>query len=528
MMDEAKKAMTRKDYRQAADYYTAVLEQPSQRFSREAQELLGLARERNGQLAHARTEYETYLRLYPEGEDADRVRQRLAVLLTATAAPQETLRDARPARVSRTELRGSFSQFYNRFDNFPDEGGRVLTRSVLSTDLDAALRHRGDGYDVAAVLNGGYDYDFLDDRDNIFRLNRLHLDWTDRRLGLSTRLGRQTRSTDGVLGRFDGIVLGYQPIRPVRVNALFGYPTNRARVDKFEGDKHFAGLSLDLGTFAERLNFNVYGIRQQAEGLLDREAVGLEARYVDSSRSAFVLVDYDVSYRELNTILAVTTWILKDRTTLNVVFDQRKTPILTTSNALIGQPERSLSHLRRTLSEAEVRDLARDRTATSRALTLGATRPLSERFQLSGDVTVSETTGTPESRGVPAMPATGYGYAASLQLMATSLIKNGDVEIVGLRYSNAGDVETIGADLSTRYPITEKWRLSPRIQADYRRLLREDDDEVRFRPALATDYSLTRWARFELEVGVDWTPRWFSRDAETLDSFLTVGYRLDF
>lgn len=32
--------------------------------------MLGLARERNGQLAHAKAEYEEYLREYPNGEGA--------------------------------------------------------------------------------------------------------------------------------------------------------------------------------------------------------------------------------------------------------------------------------------------------------------------------------------------------------------------------------------------------------------------------------------------------------------------------
>ena len=60
-------------------------------FSKEAQEYLGLARERNGQLAHAKAEYRIYLAKYPEGEDAQRVRQRLDALVTAYQAPMPGL-----------------------------------------------------------------------------------------------------------------------------------------------------------------------------------------------------------------------------------------------------------------------------------------------------------------------------------------------------------------------------------------------------------------------------------------------------
>jgi tetratricopeptide (TPR) repeat protein len=529
LMEEAGRAMTRGDYRQAVEYYTALLEYPPHAYSERAQELLGLARERAGQMAHARAEYEKYLRLHPQGEGADRVRQRLAGLLTATAKPPERLREARPAaRPTTTELHGSFSQFYYRFDNFPDEGGNVITRSLLSTYLDLVFRRRAQRYELSSVLNGGYDQDFLDSDRSAFRLNRFYVDFADRPLGISARVGRQTRSTDGVLGRFDGAVLGYQLLKPVRVNALIGFPAERARVDDFDTDRHFEGLSLDLGTFAGRWNFNLYGIRQEAEGLLDREAVGIEGRYVDSSLSAFALLDYDIPYRELNTVLTTATWVLPDQTTLTLAFDQRKSPVLITRNALIGQPESSLSALRRTLSESQVRQLAEDRTATSRSLMLGIAHPFDQDLQVGGDVTVSETTGTPASRGVPASPGSGYDYAASIQVIGSSLIKAGDIAILGLRYAYVGSIETIGASLNTRYPVNSDWRINPRLQVDYRQHHHDGTDDIKLRPVLAMDYYLMRRARLELEAGLDWTPRWFSNDSENLDTFLTIGYRVDF
>jgi tetratricopeptide (TPR) repeat protein len=531
LMEEAAKAVTRGDHRQAVEYYTKILEYPRHRFSQEAQEFLGLARERAGQLAHARAEYEKYLELYPKGEGADRVRQRLAGLLTARATPQEKLREARAPQAetaATTDIHGSFSQFYQRFENFTDQGGNVVTRSLLSTDLDFAIRRRTAAYQLSSVFSGGYDHSFLADDGGDFRLSRLYLDVLHRERGISARLGRETRSTDGVLGRFDGAVLGYQPFRPIKVNALFGFPADPSQFSEYETNKYFYGASLDLGTFAERWNFNLYAIQQEAEGILDRQAVGADARYVDASGSLFALVDYDVSYDELNTILAVANWIFPDRTAFNIAFDQRKTPTLTTSNALIGQPAGSLSALRSTLSEDEVRDLARDRTATSRSLTLGITRPLGEKLQLGGDVTVSETTGTPASGGVDAVPDTGYEYLFSFQLVGSNLIKDGDVAIVGLRYANASSADTIGLNLNVRYPLGGEWRINPKIQVDYRQLHPGDTEEVKIRPALTIDYYLMRLVRLEVEAGVDWTPKWPSNDTENLDFFLTVGSRIDF
>jgi tetratricopeptide (TPR) repeat protein len=532
LMEEAAKAVTRGDHRQAVEYYTKILEYPRHRFSQEAQELLGLARERAGQLAHARAEYEKYLELYPKGEGADRVRQRLAGLLTARATPQEKLPETRApqaATAATTDIHGSLSQFYQRSENFTDQGGNVVTRSLLSTDLDFAVRRRTAAYQLSSVFSGGYDHSFLADDGSDFTLSRLYLDVLHRQRGISARLGRETRSTDGVLGRFDGAVLGYQPFRPIKVNALFGFPVDDpSQFSEYETNKYFYGASLDLGTFAERWNFNLYAIQQEAEGILDRQAVGADARYVDAGGSLFALVDYDVSYDELNTILAVANWIFPDRTTFYISFDQRKTPILTTSNALIGQPVDSLSALLRTLSEDEVRDLARDRTATSRSLMLGITRPLGEKLQVGGDVTVSESTGTPASGGVEAVPATGYEYFFSFHLVGSNLIKDGDVAIVALRYSNTSSADTIGLDLNIRYPLGREWRINPKIQVDYRQLHPDDTDEVKIRPALTIDYYLMRLVRLQVEAGVDWTPKWLSNDTENMDFFLTVGYGIDF
>jgi hypothetical protein len=95
LMDEAGGAMIDRNYRRAVQLYTKILRNPDTVFRQDAQELLGLARDRNGQMAHAKAEYEKYLKLYPEGPGADRVRQRLSGLLTAASKPKGKLRKAK-------------------------------------------------------------------------------------------------------------------------------------------------------------------------------------------------------------------------------------------------------------------------------------------------------------------------------------------------------------------------------------------------------------------------------------------------
>ena len=164
-------------------------------------------------------------------------------------------------------------------------------------------------------------------------------------------------------------------------------------------------------------------------------------------------------------------------------------------------------------------------------MTLAGTHPLSEKFQLGADLTVSETTTTKASAGVDAIPATGYQYFVNTQLIGSSLMTVGDITIFGLRYSYTGIVETIGVNLNMLYPITRGWRINPKLELDYRRRPREHKDEVVLRPSLATDYLLTPHTRLELDGGVEWTPIWptlVSNNTESMNFYVTVGYRVDF
>ena len=74
LMGDARRAMITGDLSRAIQIYTKVLQMPANDHQQEAQEYLALARERNGQLAHAKAEYERYLSVYGDTGDADRRR----------------------------------------------------------------------------------------------------------------------------------------------------------------------------------------------------------------------------------------------------------------------------------------------------------------------------------------------------------------------------------------------------------------------------------------------------------------------
>jgi tetratricopeptide (TPR) repeat protein len=96
-LDEARGALTRGELERAVALLTKALEAPAGNHRADARELLGVARERKGQLAHARAEYETYLIETPDGPGAERVRQRLDAVLTASSASEAPLRETHRA-----------------------------------------------------------------------------------------------------------------------------------------------------------------------------------------------------------------------------------------------------------------------------------------------------------------------------------------------------------------------------------------------------------------------------------------------
>jgi hypothetical protein len=331
------------------------------------------------------------------------------------------------------------------------------------------------------------------------------------------------------LGRFDGGLASYQIAPKLKANAVAGLPVQSSTGLTIDQDRYFYGLSMDLGTFAEAWDTSLFAIEQVADGINDRRAVGGEVRYFRPNRSAFGLVDYDVGYNELNIALLTGNYIFLDQTTINLSLDYRRSPILTTTNATQGQTTDSLSALLETRSEDEVRQLALDRSAISRSVTLGASRPLDSTFQVSADVTASSLSGTDASGGVEASEGTGLELFYSAQLIGSSVIKEGDLAVLGLRYADTQNSNRYTIDINTRYPVNRDFRVNPRVRTDYRENKNDNGTQISIKPSVRFDYYWTRELLLELDLGAEWTnDRLNDESDDRLGFFGSVGYRVDF
>jgi tetratricopeptide (TPR) repeat protein len=526
----ARAAFDQADYSTAVRQLTRLIEYPEHAHRAEAQELLGLARERSGQLAHAKAEYEEYLRRYPEGAAAGRVSQRHAALTTLDSHQQVEAVAQRDGGMVWTSF-GGWAQDYRRDSTSieaADFSTDFLSQSTIISDADFALRGRGERFDVQTRLNGGYMYDLLPDGpgDQV-RISLAYAELADRKYSIGARMGRQSKHTGGVLGTFDGLALGWQALPGIKLNLMSGYPVESTR-ESFSTDRQFVSLSANWSGWIDGLEISPFLISQTYNGMGDRQAIGGEVRWYAPGRTVVGMLDYDIDYSALNMVLLLGTFQLPGRWTVTGTLDHRKSPFLTTRNALAGQPVQSIDELVALFGEAAVRALAADRTAEADTVSLGVSRPLGERFQWSVDLMGTQFSGMPASGGIPEIPGTGLDLSLGAQLIGTSLISAGDMTIFGLRRYQGSTTTTTSLSVSSRFPLRSGFRVAPRLRFDQREFDADGSTQLLASPSLRLDWNWKR-TTIEFEAGGEFANRDRPLEQEKTSRYwLNLGYRIGF
>lgn len=537
LMSEARQAMVAGEISRAVQIYTKVLRAPHHDRHAEAQEYLALAREKNGQLAHAKAEYQRYLSLYPESDGAARVKQRLATLLAGDrrVAKPDVKSDAinfgrTNTRKSDWRLQAFLSQYYRRDVNQLNEQDEIVSQSALYSDINLDVRRRGQRFDFSSRLSAGYRSNFLKENNGTgddLRVSYAYVDVADAGTDLRGRIGRQSRNTDGVLGRFDGLNLSYRATDRVSLNTVVGKPVYSAS-EGINSARTFYGASIGYGPVLEDLDLRLYYIQQDIEGIDDRRAVGTEFRYFGENQSLWGLVDYDTSYKEIGSAFLQGSWRFASRLTIHGSIDQRHSPFLSTGNALIGQPVGSFSDLLILWTEDEIRQFAVDRTPRSNTYTVGISHSLTPRLQFNADANQTTIDATTESAGVAATPETVYNYYAA-SVTASSLLKEGDVSIFGLRYTTSGTTKSMSLNLDTRVPFGRFLRINPRLRVERRQILADASYEWLFMPGIRIQFRRSQKFRLELEAGKLISQRdLIGTNMDRESYFINVGYQAFF
>ena len=594
---EGKKALAAKDFARAIGYFTKATTDGNAAAKQTGQEFLGLAQEKAGHMAHAKAEYETYLKLYPRGEGATRVRQRLAGVVAA----EDDAAEAKFAERGKTNLgstatgqaspiplpkgstltsngsakgdlsgsagnqqlvsnerakgskgntvadpnawtwdkNGSLSQYYYRDDNFSSSDilrGSLGTHETLQNEMissgDFYLHGENQIFDTAirGSLFNEHGFGLQKDTRNT-NVSTIYMEGKHKPSGIFARIGRQSRSSGGVFGRFDGANLGIEVNKDLKLQTVVGSPVFSRDAKPFADGRFFYGASIDYTFPNQEWATALYAIEQDIHSVVDRRAIGAELRYTGKNKSVYSAIDYDVYYGEINNAYVSGNWNFKEGASLYATVDYRHVPFLLTSNALMGQSTQKLTSLVDIFGEDEVYQLALDRTAYSKSASVGLSYPLTDKWTASLDGTVADYSGTPASpiSGIDAVPNPGIEVYLSSQLSGTSIFRENDSMGLGLRYSTNDSSSVYMADASYRYPVSEKLRLSSRLRLSFRDGKKADSQQYLVMPTVGLRYRINRNWNFEVEAGARWEDnKAAAGNSQNVELLINAGYRYEF
>jgi hypothetical protein len=583
-MDEGRAALKRGGFREAVWLFNKVLGFPENQYSAEAQELLGFAHQKNGELAEARATYEDYLLRYPGGEGSDRVRQRLAgitaqndktaPLREPVAAPVKALPIGKFTKTDQTTwtLVGGVSSFYIRDDAITNARNTGLAPNVgataddtqvhqneILTTLDLLGTWNDDSTSGKIRFNGGYERRFdnviengpTGDQKDQFGVSQASLDMVFKDINLRTIAGRQTYNGDGVFGRFDGGLLSWQPLSLMRVDLVGGMPANSRYNLPFSTNREFYGGGIGVGPLFGGLDASIYYNEGRGHWLVDREAIGTDLKFTDATKFAFVNIDYDLRFKQLNEAVLSGSWTLPNQATVYGGLDYRRVPFLDTWNVLLNSPSATLydflkaqTAMGQPLTIDQVNQLALAETPLYRSAMLGFSYPLNDKLTFSVDGTIANLnqTITPGTLLDPmlAQLARGNEYYATAQVIATNIFTTGDMYAAALHYAQQTTDRQYFLDFNTRYPVTKDLMVAPRLRLGYseyssgsvlsnNQVTSTDVVQYTLMPSVLIDYNFTPNLTFEAEVGTQYTygmqPGLRTHDTEL---FATVGFRYNF
>lgn len=553
LMPKAREALTAGNYELAINTFNQILLLPPNTHSQEAQELVGVARERFGELDKAKAEYELYLKLFPEGPGAERVRQHLASLgKIAPPSAERRVVTAEGVTVSKS-VTGALSQtFYGGksltqtpFDTPTTPGTNTISttdQSELRSHINIAGVYRDESAAQKLYFEDDNIRSFIDTRPNRNRLRALNYEYKGLQNGFDTILGRQSGSRlVGVPNRFDGATLTYSFSRKLGASLIAGLPVD---FPALKPDRKFWGANLNGQSFGKDWGFDAFVFDQYVDGIQDRRAVGGNLSYIvkpENTVSAYV--DYDVSYKLLNIGMVQGNFLTEGGTSYNFYLDRRMTPFLSTTNALFSPAVTAtppapvtIKELLLTKTEDQIRALALGTTAVAYQGTLGFTTPVNARWKAGNDFIWSRTGALPgqtldNGTFLPPTPASGNIFTYSLKAIGTNLMTSSDTNVFSLSFNKSPT--TRGAvflyNNSTEW---NSWTFKPVFQVQRQHIETGTDtsDKTTWTPDFTLSYRIKENLALEAEYTFEHTVTDSSLNGkETFrHHFFSLGYRWDF
>jgi len=493
LLEKARSAFDGGQYDAATESLNQLLNLPPNNSSRKAQELAGLARLNAGDNARAVSEFELFMKLYPEGEDSARVKQLLAVLPAASATVVKA--EDKSAEVAKGVTSGSVSMFYyggktadqTRQDAYDASGIRLTPDALpatlsdqkqLQTSLDLAWRLRDAEKDMRFVVRDTLTNDFVKTKDkDKERLTALYFDYKSLVHGANVRVGRQSPNGGGVMYRFDGVQAGYTFKPKWKVNAVAGSPSE----DLVDTKRSFYGLSVDAEALTKELSGSAFFIEQKIDGETDRRGIGADLRYFKGGVTASAQFDYDQILNKLNVAAFQSNWQVSEAMSINAMLDRRASPILSLGNAIFysfrdpldptGNMLPMASRLQDRLNVFPIEALRQrviDETPFQNQFQMGVTRVLTPNWQTGLNFSVSSMDAIPDfvfdGQTITGQAATGNQWGVSVQLIGTNLYSTRDTHVFNVGFSGGLKDHSTLLTYNNLTRLGDKWQVEPSLK----------------------------------------------------------------
>ena len=502
LLDQAKQEFLDGNYTRVLAIADKIVEIGTIEQTQLAMELAGIVRERQNKFAQAIAIYTDFLYLFPDSKMSTKIKSRLDGLKTMRLEPKSRIDpDKRPSADSDWNIYGALSQYYQDDVIKSENDDTEIASSALLTDINLFATHKTDTSALVIRFDGGIFAD-IEDSETDSRIGHALVSYTNSESGYQLTGGRQRGTAKGVYGRFDGFVYKGLSHRSFNYSVYSGYPV-QSSYDDVQTDRHFIGTNIHFSPFS-RVEMDVYLLQQDVADLTDRQALGTEFEYRRGRGFLFGIIDYDLFYGDLNNFTAIGSYPYSERLDFNLSYDFRNSPLLTTSNALVGQAVASIEELKGLFSDEEIYQLAEDRTSKGRNLNIGSNYQIDNNHQLYLSFTYASIEEKIASGSVAATPATDDLYLAA-DYSINGYFYNDDYTSFGLRLSDTNSTSVISLRARTSIPGSGNLRYDSRLRLDYRQDHDSDAAQWILNPSIKLTYRSSRKLSIEASLGFEYS-----------------------
>ncbi len=467
---------------------------------RAALELAGSAYERQRKFKLAVRSYENFLGTGPPKEAAKRILSRLEGIRTMRIKPKARLKDeGGKSKESNWFFRGALQQYYRDDLIEPsDEDSEVIVEEFV-TNLDMQIKRRGDNSTLSIEIEAALIADLLAEQsDN--RISRAELSYA--RSSFRITGGRQRGQSLGLYGAFDGLSYSDFSISGFQPSLFLGTRVDSSHNDQL-AERRLIGANLDF-SLTKRLDLKIYFIHQEADNLIDRQAIGSELQWQSEGSFVFGKIDYDAFYEEINHLTLNSSYRITSGWTINFNLAQANSPTISTLNALVGQAALSLDELSGSFTDDQIYQLARDRTSYATSFYLSSVHSIDSSRLLSFDASFFELEASVASAGVAATSSSSQTLL-SMDYSIRNFLALQDYTTMGLRLSQSEASEILSLRFRSRISGSHGVSYDPRLQLDFRQDTRNNIDQMILKPSLNLRFRATKRLSMEANFGVEYS-----------------------